>query len=101
MINIYAANRDELILEKDGTISKSFVSSSHPDANGSFGVGTTTYLHAKAEHVEQWQCAPLRILIRSDKYLDYYDSLDETALKVLKQNAKGEWVLPSITLIPK
>lgn len=96
-LSVYSSNLDFYLTPQD----VAGMQPSHPDSIGNFGAGGVTMSHCINDKVEQWECGPLRILIKGDSITTYYDSLSNAQLQSLKQNAKGEWVLPTITLHKK
>lgn len=94
-IAIYAANLDYKIFDKNN---RPIGTPKHPNPNGSFRIGVTESSHQPCENVEHWECGPLHIYIEGKNIVAYYDSLSNSQLKQLKQNAAGEWELPVITL---
>ena len=97
-IEIYSSNLDYDIVDSNGNLAKTQIEPDHPNKDGVFITGVTTYSHSASETVHHWQCGPLRLFIRHPDYFTYCDSLSNEQLKELKQNAAGQWLLPLITL---
>ena len=97
-IEIYSSNLDSKIVDSNGSLVKTQIKPDHPNKEGVFITGVTTYSHSASETVHHWQCGPLRLFIRHPDYFTYCDSLSNEQLKELKQNAAGQWLLPLITL---